>query len=384
MLILLCSLLLTGCWDKVEIDRKVFVSTIAVDVAEDVDKDRELKEMSTEEIPAERGVRKIKVLYAYPDLSQFSAEKGTIEGEGLLEMDTYSMDGAMADATIKGSEDIYLEHTRLLIFSRDLLQYKETFKEVLDYLKRQPKLNRRMYVIMSEGPPKEFSKAKIPKGRQIQSHINGILENAKRNSAINPLTLNDLLINLASDGNGVLPIMKVDKDTKEITIGGTAVIKDYELKGSINEIETVDLQILKGKAKGGNKVIYYEGHPIDYEIDGVLRKLKVEYDEKLKVDINLEIEGRLEGAYLGGEKLDEDKLKEITEGFNESISSQCEKVSEVIQKEMSVDTLGIGDYIEKFKPSIWKKVKEEWEDIFKEAEINVKVKTNIRRIGAIT
>ncbi|MEW8957470.1 Ger(x)C family spore germination protein [Clostridium sp.] len=378
---LLLCLIFTGCWDKVEIDRKIFISTIAVDVGEDIDKDKELKEMSTEEIPAERSVKKLKVIYSYPDLSKFSPEKGTIEEEGVLEMDTYSMDGAMADAAVKSSRDISLDHTRLLILSRDLLRYEDTFKEVLDYLKRQPKLNRRLYVIMSAGPPNEFTKAKLPSGSHLQVHINGIMENAKRNSAIQPVTLNDLLINLSADGSGTIPIMKMDKDTKEIAISGTAIIKDHKLKGNINEIESVDFQILKAKAKGGNKVVYYEGHPVDYEIDGILKKTRVEYDEKLKVNINLEIEGRIQNAYLEGKKLDEDMLKKLANDFNTSISSQCEKVAELIQKEMEVDVIGISTYIEKFKPSMWKKIKDDWDEIFKEAEINVNVKSHIRRMG---
>ncbi len=47
-------LLLSGCWDKVEIDRRNFISTIAIDPGEDIAKEKELKKLNSVEPFAER------------------------------------------------------------------------------------------------------------------------------------------------------------------------------------------------------------------------------------------------------------------------------------------------------------------------------------------
>lgn len=41
--IALCCLLLCGCWDRVEIDRRIFISTIAIDAGEDIENKEKLK-----------------------------------------------------------------------------------------------------------------------------------------------------------------------------------------------------------------------------------------------------------------------------------------------------------------------------------------------------
>ena len=41
--VILSCVLLSGCWDKVEIDRLNFISTIAIDPGEDIGKEKELK-----------------------------------------------------------------------------------------------------------------------------------------------------------------------------------------------------------------------------------------------------------------------------------------------------------------------------------------------------
>ncbi len=47
-LILIC-VLLTGCWDKVEIENKQLVSIIGVDTGEDIDKQKYLKNVKPED-----------------------------------------------------------------------------------------------------------------------------------------------------------------------------------------------------------------------------------------------------------------------------------------------------------------------------------------------
>ena len=48
-LIFIMCLLLTGCWDNIEIDRRAFVSTIAVDIGADIKKLDELKNIDSKE-----------------------------------------------------------------------------------------------------------------------------------------------------------------------------------------------------------------------------------------------------------------------------------------------------------------------------------------------
>lgn len=381
---LISSLFFTGCWDKVEIDRRVFVSTIGVDIAKDIDKGKKVKDKKPEEIIPNEELKKIKVGFSFPDLSEFSTQKGIISGDQSLEVNTYSMDGAITQASMKSGRYIYLDHTRLLILSRDLLGYEETVKEVMDYIQRQPKINRKMYMIMSDGPPNEFVKGKIPIDKHIQVYINGVLDNAERSAAAIPVTLNEFLIMASSRNIGMLPIMSLNGDTNEVVLSGTAVLKNNKLKGRLNEVETTSLELLRGQAKGIKSVLYYNGHPIDYEIDGILKRTKVSYDEKLHVNLELEIEGKANSGYLGEERtLSGDKVTAIEELFDKKIGAECEQLCQLMRGNLNVDLLEISNHIEKFNPSIWNEIKDNWDEAFKESDIKVSVKSHIRQLGVI-
>ena len=76
--VILSCVLLTGCWDKVEIDRLNFISTIAIDPGEDIGKEKELKSINPEEPFAEGQIKKINVTYGFPDMSMIEVQ-GKVE-----------------------------------------------------------------------------------------------------------------------------------------------------------------------------------------------------------------------------------------------------------------------------------------------------------------
>ena len=65
--IILSCMLLSGCWDKVEIDRRNFISTIAVDTGEDIVKEKVLKNIKPDDPFPERQIKKINVTYGFPE-----------------------------------------------------------------------------------------------------------------------------------------------------------------------------------------------------------------------------------------------------------------------------------------------------------------------------
>lgn len=380
--VLLVCLMLTGCWDAVDIDRRVFVSTIGIDPAKDIDKDKEMQEAKDEDIFAQKNIKKINVSYAFPDVSDFSPNKPIIKGDNVFSVETYSMEGAFMEATGKSSRDIYIEHARLIMLNRDILKHPNTVKEVMDYLQRQAKINRRAYVVMTEDPAEEFVKFKAPIDKHIQTYITGIMENARRNGFVLPITLTEFLSQLDENGNAIIPVLKLEKNKSEITLAGTGIIKDYEFKGKLDPTETQDLEILRGKIKSGVKVVYNEGHPIDFEINGITRKIKAKREEnKLIFDIDINLEGRLAGAYVGKNQSSKDNIENLQNKFNKSIAQELDKTVQYLQAEPKVDPIGLNNYLQKFKPDIWKEVKDNWEEEFCNAKINVRVNTFIRRTG---
>ncbi len=380
--ILLLCLFLSGCWDKVEIDRKIFVSTIGVDVGKDINKEYELKKENFEEVFPQKNANKLKVSFAFPDISDFSPNKASVKGDNVFPIDAYSMQGAIDEIAVKASRDLYLDHTRLLLLGSDLLYYPDTVKEVVDYIQRQPKLNRRLYVLIVEGKVDEVMNFNPPIDKHIQAYISGIMDNSNRNGTILPVTLNEFLVLLSENGNAILPTIKLDKEKNQLSLTGTDIIKNYSTKGHLDPVETCNLEILRGNLKGGTKVIYENGHPIDYEIDGIKREIKVNRKEnKLIFNIKINLEGKLKGAYIGDNVFYKENIDSMENRFNKMLVDECEKVARYTKQEVKVDAIGLRENVEKYHPYIWNSVKDNWEEAFSNSQINIEVNTNIRRVG---
>lgn len=382
IILMICAMFLSGCWDNVEIDRKLFISTIGVDVGKDIGKEQELKAISSKEPFAEREVEKIKVTYGFPDISSLAPTKGGAADGKFITTPAYSMEDALSKSTSKSSRSLHFGHSKLLMLSSEVLAYPNTMKEVIDYFQRQPNLNRMMSVIVTDGTIEDYIKFKPDVEKSIDTYISGLMQNSSINATILPVTLNEVLRLLSENGNAIIPRITFDKVKNEITLSGVAIIKNYTLMGYLNPIETLDLEILRGKIKSGKKMVYKEGHPVDFQIEDIKRKIKID-ENKGNIEFNIDIllEGQIKGYFMGDNVSTKEKLKELEDDYNKSISEECQKVIKITQNEFMVDPIGLREHIEKYNVLLWNKVKNNWDEAYKSSVIKVNVTTHIRRVG---
>jgi Ger(x)C family germination protein len=383
--LLLICILLSGCWDKVEIDKKSIISIIGVDVGEDICKQKEMaKQLKPDEPYTSLEMKKLHSTLGTPDISKLGPDKGGTAEDIYISAEGYSMQDTLEKASLKSSRDIRFSHTKLLVLSSELMGYPDIVKEVIDYLQREPSLNRMMYVVLAEGKPEEYIKYKPSMEKSIEGYISGLVENSNRNEGILPITLNEFLILISENGNALLPRMVMEKDKKELKISGVSIIKNYALKGSLTPSETGSLEMLRGTLKGGKRVTFLNKHPVDYVIDGVDRKISLTNSNgKLSFDINVKLEGEIKDYYADSNIFSKDQLNYLQENFNKSIKMECEQVVRMTQEKFQVDPIGIREYVEKFYPGVWKQKKDNWSEVYKNAAINVNIDTNVRRIGVV-
>lgn len=381
-LIITVCFLFSGCWDRVEIDRKIFVSTIGIDVGKDIDKQKQLKNINPSEPFGQRDIKRLKLVYGFPDISELGPEKGNSAKEQYISTEAYSMEDGISKSNSISSRTLSFSHARILLLSDRILNYPDVIKEILDYLKRQSVLNRTMPVALVEGDVEEYIKYNPVMEKNIENYLTGIMENPDKDSFSKALNLNNLLISFQRNGEAILPKVIYNKTKNQIALHGLGMIKDYKLIGYLNPIQASDTQIISGKIKRGRKTIYINGHPLDLEIDGVTRKVELQQiNGSLIFNIKVNMEGELKQYYLKDNIIKSDNIKNIEGYFNESLSKEFKKVINITQKQYGFDVLELGKYIEKYKPDIWKEVKNNWDNIYKECTININVDTHIKRMG---
>lgn len=380
--VLLICILFTGCWDKVEIDKRSFISTIGIDAGEDIGNEEELKKLKEDKSNNELDLKRIHITYGAPDISKLGPQKSATSKDNYITTDAISMEDALEKASSKISRNINYGHIKLLVLSSELLEHPEVFREITDYLQRQSSLNKMMYVVIAEGKAEEYVKFKPVMEQNIETYISGLIDSSNRNSTILPVTLNEMLIRLSENGNAIIPSLKYEKDKNEISLTGLGIIKEYKIKGFLSQDQTSVIEMLRGKLEGGKKSVYIEGHPIDISVERVKRKITMKNEgSNLKFNIDIFLEGQIKGYYNGGKQLTSTYLNSIEEDFNKSIKDECEEVVKITQKTFMVDPVGFREVVEKYHNTLWKEKESNWAKVYENANINVNVHTKIRRIG---
>lgn len=377
--------LLTGCYDKVEIDKKSIISTLGVDVGDDILKIKELKEVTPESPFAEKELAKLKITFGFPDISELGPGKGNSAKEQYITADAYSMEDAVSKATLRNSRIVTFGHSKIIVLSSDLFEYPQTLKEIFDFVERNPEVNKMMYVVVCEGKSEEFIKY-IPKAeKNIENFLVGLMENANRNSSIVPIKLIELIKATKENRDITIPRIIFDKEKKEVLLKGSSIFHNYEIKGFLNNIETSDLEILRENVIGGKKVIYLNNSPVDLVINGVNRKITLTSKDanNLAFNVDIVIEGDIASYKADSTLYTKETLDKIQSYFNKSLSEECIRVLNRTQINFGVDVVGFDSYLKAYHPLVYMKVKDNWREVFKNAKVNVVIDTKLRRIGSV-
>jgi Spore germination B3/ GerAC like, C-terminal. len=220
--------------------------------------------------------------------------------------------------------------------------------------------------------------------KNMESYIIGLINNDSSNTEIIPVSLNDFLVQMNENGNSLLPKIGMDENNKDVKVLGSLAIKNFKAKGILNPTETANIEFLKGKLKGSKRMIYLDNHPVDIDINNTNRKISVgEVKGKLQFNIHLRMEAQIKNYYLDKNLFSVNTLKFIQDNFNKSIKIECEEALKKIQQELVIDPIGLGKYLEEYHPGIWNRVKDNWDNEYKDSTINVNIDTQIRRIGVV-
>ncbi|APF26671.1 germination, Ger(x)C family protein [Clostridium sporogenes] len=383
IMLILLTICMTGCWDKVEIDQKAFASVIGVDAGKDIGKEKQLKEISPSASFTGSKLDKMKVTYAFPDISKLGPEKGGTAVDKTMSIDAYSMQDSIDKIVNKSSRNLSFGHLKLIVLNTSILDYSNTFKEVIDYLQRQPAINRMIYIVFSEDKSEEILKFKPNMEKSVENYIIGILENNKKNNTSAPLTLNEFLEETSQNNTALVPVINIDKKSKDLKISKVAVIKDDKIKGYISTEQANNIQLINKKFKGGTRTIIRDGSPLDYSIENSERKIKIRDKEKLSFDIKLNLEGQIKGHNIDKQISSKGDINKIQENLNKAITQDIKEVIRISQTEYNTDILDLGGFIHKYHPKLWKEIKGNWNELYKTVDINVTADTKVRRIGAI-
>lgn len=372
---MLTLILLTGCWNRIEINDIAIVTAIGLDLTE------------SDEIH-------LSLQVAIPSkLGSSGPTGGTSEKSTFVISETGStVSEAFRNIQGKLSRTIFFSQSRIVIVGEDFA--KKTVSHVIDFQTRyaEPRIN--SFILFTKGEAYNIIKS-MPKFESISAEE--IKEMAKLGITLK-VYVRDFMNMLLTDGIEPfapqltlkpLEVNTKNKSEKTLGVDGIAIFKKDKLIGWMSEEETRGLLWLRNEMEKGVITTSVPedkgGGNISMEISRaevkVVPMLK-NHDLKMNVNIITELSVIENDSQLN--LFDTKVIDDIQKEINNQIKNRVQMVIDKGQKEYNSDIFGFGHLVYQKYPKEWNaKYKNNWEEEFAELEVTINSKALIRRIGLI-
>ncbi len=383
VVILMTLFLVTGCWDKIEIEERAQISAIGIDKYTDpLDEQSNKSTVGDLDRIRQDGSTKKDLLtftFAFPKNSVEETEDIIISSVG----DTlYGVSRVLANRTNK---EIFLGHLRVVILNSDVVKDVNLFREVIDGMQTNELLSRRVIIAITDGSASDIINMKPTMQPRIGQFISELFRRKDRTPRAPEGFIEDILRGLHENENTVIP--KITGGKTDVKLAGAGVIGKYQFKGWLGELETSDLMVLKGKNDivGGMSAIY-KGRSIPIDLRPQKPKISlIESGDNIKILIKIVSEADIKQTYFESSEdlLNAETIKDIENVFDQEMESRLESTVNKIQKEFETDVIGISEFLRKYHPDLWNEVRGNWEEIFPNIDIDVSFDVEIRRTGLV-
>lgn len=387
-LLLIITLLLTGCWDREELDDISVVTGIAVDQGEE-----EKYRMTVEVIN--------------------SSEFGKQSAQGNAPTVSFSQEGnSISELSNKMNvgltRQLVYSHTRVLYISEEVA--KEGIFGFLDFLDRSGQFRNDFNIMVTKGnPASEFTKITYPVQKSPSLKLNSQVETFIEEWGGDPgVRLYDFISAIISKGNNpVVATIVIKGDAKKgetvennkalepealVVMDGMAIFNNDKMVGTLsleetrnylwtNDLKQTSLSIPCGEDDGSyqkDKAEYY----IDTRIIRSKSSLETTYEKgspKLKLNINGE--ARLEGIHCPKDLTKLDVFTEHEKKIEDYVKKEMISLITKVQEEYGIDIFGFGEALNRKDHKKFKEVENKWDEEFAKAEVDVAVDIHLMRSG---
>ncbi|MGG4211906.1 Ger(x)C family spore germination protein [Paenibacillus sp. FSL L8-0638] len=374
--LLLCSVLLGGCWDRREVNDVAFVMGTGMD--------------------KEGDQYRVTMQIALP--GQLGASGNTGGGGGTSGTKSYYLEsktgpsfrGASAEEQRGVSRTLNYSHRRVLLFGEALA--REGIGNMMDVLARVPQNRLSSLVVITKGSALEVLQADAP----IEQYPAEMVRELNYSYMENPRSIKLLLNTILLDGiDPAVPVMSLvkngpaslkDKKTN-IQVDGLAVFRKDRVTGIIdnhlsrflllgmNQAKNTEIFVLPPKGKGY------------ISVDLIENKVNIEPNirgDEIRMTIHINCNGNAKENETTFDISKEANLKWLEQQVAEQIKKELGEAVRVIQQKYHSDVLGLGRVIITSRPDEWKRIKPQWDHLYPKAEVTIDPVVHIENIGAIT
>ncbi len=282
---------------------------------------------------------------------------------------------------------LYVAHNQVVIISKDVAQ--QGIAKYLDYFFRDHETRYDVGIVISDGKAGEVLDVVSHLESFPAQDLKKLVERQKDDAHGPQCTLFSFIKDYKIPYKSTLvPIVRVitpeesDNKSPYLHIAGSAVFKDDKMVTSLDENQTRGALWLLGQVENGIIALDYEGANVAIEIIEGSGDFNVEYiDGRIKIKANAKMTGVL-GELQGSRKVEPFVLRAIEKACAEEIESKIRSAFNEIQSNKA-DVLGIAERFYRYHYKTWKKIADDFDSLYENADLSVDVKTEIIRTGSL-
>lgn len=368
VLILIPTLLFTGCWNAREINELAFVLSIGIDKVGDE--------------------FRITAQIASPE-TYSKTPSGTGGTEQSKPFWIVSRTGKTIFEAIRNMASIsprriFWAHIKVIIISEEAA--RTSTPEICDFFSRNPELRLRTLVAVTPGEAGKLIENTPEMESDPGSYLEKVIENKNLTGKSSSIMLKDFLEDYLHPNEGpVASRIILDKSESRAVLrtSGAYVFDGKELVGALGEDQVRGLLWIKNKIKDTEMVVYCpeDNQPVTMEMKNAKTTIDSYMDNKvphfiIKIDVNANV---TEQACLTDFN-DSVKNKELSKVTEMAIRKDIETTIKA-SKDMDVDFLDFCRVVHSQHKEEWHQISSKWDKIFEDAGVTIVISVDINHIS---
>lgn len=384
LLIILSTLVLSGCWDSTELQKMDVVSAIGIDISKKNENNKyraTVQIINTSQVAGGQQVGK----FQSTPVTSLSAD-----GNSLIE--------ALQKISSQTSGELFFPHVQILVVGEELA--KQGIQDLFDVIERNSEFRVLFSVLIARNNTAEnVLKIITPTDPIPSSNILGALESSSKGTGRYVNIQADKVINGLMKGslgitgiqiNGNLEEGNKDSNIQQISPNASLEISGFALFKNGKLIKWMDEEVTRGVTWIKNEVertvvsLDCRNKHDAITIGTTLSKTNIKANTlngRPIINIEIRTEGNVLETHCGIDLSKSEEIDKLEEQMKEEIKKEVLAVVKTTQTE-KIDIFGFGDYVNIADQQLWKEISSKWEnEIYSETEVNVNVEAFIRRTG---
>lgn len=304
---------------------------------------------------------------------------------------------ASGDSIMDAARNLRSRAGKFLIFEHDKFfvigesAARHSFYEIVDFLARSRDVRMSSYIIVSEGMAADKLMVKSETGDLVSNEFLGRIMNEKIWGKSLSLKLKDIA-NYYTDPyrgfvTGKLSTSKPKNSTREVLIqSGGSVFNKGKLVGWLAGKDVLSLHILTKKKEWEHlefpETISFKSSKVTLLLNVTNRRIhSSQSNGKPMLTIDLHLRGSMINMNRPLPITDPVMLGQLERAAADHIEEHVKESLAYFQHGLKVDVAGYSDYLSRYHPNEWKRIKNEWTNVYPSIPIKVNVVVSIFTIG---